>query len=320
MEKLVVQWADRYGLVDNPVARRRLTETHLGELIARCYPCLEADRLETLAGWFTWAFVIDDLYDRQVSPEVFGPSATTMWMLGALSFPSGHRAPEPQHPPLAAELAAVWQDLAARQSLAWQIRFIAHTGTFLDAFVSEARNRAHRRIPPLREYRQLRRVSGGIIPALDLLEYAAGLELAPLLHESQQLRTMLNKAADVVVWVNDVLSLPKELAVGEVTNGVLVVSREFGCDMAEAVDRVYEKVAEDVHTYLRAERDLMAMAEAWGGLSERDHAALTALNDGMKAWMRGNLEWGMGSRRYLAADGLRLTDNPKLLTPPAEPP
>lgn len=334
LERLILEWADRYGLVDGPRARRRLADTHLGELIARCYPHLRAERLAPLAGWFTWAFVIDDLYDGREcakAARAAGHTRTTLRMLAALPTLSG----EPPHPPprtrartrtrtgarthalppLAVELAEVWRRLAARQSIQWQLRFITHMGQFLDAFRYEAANRERRHVPALSGYTQLRRASGGITPSLDLLEYAAGQEVPALLHESEQLRTMVNKAADVVVWVNDVLSLRKELAVGEVTNGVLAVGRELGCGMQDAIDHVYRKVARDVGVFLRAEQSLTALCGSWHGLGEEDRAAVGAFTDGLKAWMRGNLEWGCNSRRYLEADTLRLAGGPAVPDP-----
>ncbi|MFD0275106.1 hypothetical protein ACFVHB_14560 [Kitasatospora sp. NPDC127111] len=317
LERLILDWADRYGLVDSPRARQRLADTHLGELIARCYPHLRAERLEPLAGWFTWAFVIDDLYDGCASAEAAGHTRATLRMLAALSLRSGEPSPARDVPPLAVELAEVWRRLAGRQSLQWQLRFITHMGQFLDAFHYEAANREHRHVPALSGYTQLRRASGGITPSLDLLEYAAGLEVPALFHESEQLRTMVNKAADVVVWVNDVLSLRKELVVGEVTNGVLAVSRELRCGMQDAIDHVYRKVARDIDAFLHAEESLTTLCRGWHGLRESDRAAIGAFTDGMKAWMRGNLEWALNSRRYLEVDTLRLTGTPALPAPQA---
>lgn len=324
LELLILEWADRFGLVDGPRARRRLADTHLGELIARCYPHLRAERLAPLAGWFTWAFVIDDLYDGCASAEAAGHARATLGVLaascslrpgGPAPAPPPDRSSPPDAPPLVVELAEVWRRLAAHQSLQWQLRFIAHMGQFLDAFGYEAVNREHRHVPSLGGYTQLRRASGGITPSLDLLEYAAGLEVPALFHESEQLRTMVNKSADVVVWVNDVLSLKKELAVGEVTNGVLAVSRELCCGIQDAVDHVYRRVARDIRAFLRAEESLVALCGTWHGLREADRIAITAFTDGLKAWMRGNLDWGLNSRRYLEADTLRLTTDPGLLDP-----
>ncbi|MBV6697665.1 hypothetical protein [Kitasatospora aureofaciens] len=319
LELLILDWADRYGLVDSPRARQRLADTHLGELIARCYPHLRAERLAPLAGWFTWAFVIDDLYDGCESAEAMGHTRTTLRTLAAFSLRSGEPSPARDVPPLTVELTEVWRALAVQQSPQWQLRFITHMGQFLDAFHYEAVNREHRHIPSLGCYTQLRRASGGITPSLDLLEFAAGLEVPSLFYESEQLRTMVNRAADVVVWVNDVLSLKKELVIGEVTNGVLAVSRQLCCGIQDAIDHVYRRVARDIRAFLRAEESLTTLCGSWHGLRQADRVAISAFIDGMKAWMRGNLEWALNSHRYSEVDTLRLTDNSALLNPRSGP-
>jgi hypothetical protein len=50
---------------------------------------------------------------------------------------------------------------------------------------------------------------------------------------------------------------------------------------------------------LRAEDELNTLCRQWLGLVEADRAAVTMLSDGMKAWMRGNLDWSSRSERYL---------------------
>ncbi|MFE5285096.1 hypothetical protein ACFRAQ_09010 [Nocardia sp. NPDC056611] len=75
LESLILDWADSYRPVETTRQRQRLAGTRLGELIARTCPFVREDRLEPLAGWFTWAFVIDDWYDgpigrlRSLQPE-----------------------------------------------------------------------------------------------------------------------------------------------------------------------------------------------------------------------------------------------------------
>ncbi|WP_433593724.1 hypothetical protein [Nocardia sp. CA-145437] len=78
LESPILDWADSYRLVETTRQRQRLAGTQLGELIARTFPFVGEDRLEPLAGWFTWAFVIDDWYDGPIgrlrSPATGGPA------------------------------------------------------------------------------------------------------------------------------------------------------------------------------------------------------------------------------------------------------
>ncbi|MEV0266809.1 hypothetical protein AB0I49_36425 [Streptomyces sp. NPDC050617] len=310
---MVVNWAQEYGLVSGAEARERLAAIRAGDLIARAYPGLRADRAVPLAGWFSWLFAIDDYFDHRGPRTPDGHAAAVRKVLAALP-PEPRQQPDPeprQEPgpepgeradgldsPLVRQIAHVWRRIAPGSSLCWRMRFITHVTHFLTAFRYEALNRRQRHTPSLDEYVQLRRASGSITACLDLLEFSTGLEVPPLLHETEQLRTMANRAADVVVWVNDVVSLAKELAIGETTNGVLVVRRELGLTAQESVDYIYARVADDIRSFHAAESELERICSGWLGVTEAERAALNSLTHGMKCWMRGNLDWSVRSERY----------------------
>jgi len=66
IERSILAWADEFDLLDNARSRDRLARTRLGELVARSYPTIDISRVHAVAGWFSWAFVIDDCYDHPV--------------------------------------------------------------------------------------------------------------------------------------------------------------------------------------------------------------------------------------------------------------
>ncbi|MEU5161911.1 hypothetical protein AB0G74_20230 [Streptomyces sp. NPDC020875] len=318
LETAVMNWADSYDLLDSPAARDRLARSHLGTLIARSYPAMGLHRAEAVAGWFTWAFVIDDCHDRQ--PEGTIDHDSSAFRILRLLTPDA-TLPATTASRLDAILARVWHDLARDRSAAWRMRFTLHMTHFLAAFKYESLNRRHHHTPGLLGYTQLRRASGGITPSLDLLEVASDREIPPLLHESDQFQTMFNRASDVVVWVNDIVSLRKELVAGETTNGVLVLARERGCGLQEAIDAVYQRVGRWVDEFRQAREELRVLSGQWLGLTRGERHAVESYADGMEAWMRGNLDWSFCSDRYQRADGVRLTSDTDLVrgAGPAEP-
>lgn len=302
LDEMATKWATDYGLLDDPEAGRSLSEAGLGELVLRAYPGLLPDRAAPITGWFTWLFIIDDSFDRMGTLAVEQHETIARSMLDALPLASGENH-HSDGAPLVRELGAVWLDIAPCLSRWWRMRFTTHVMHFLTAFRFEALNRQQARTPLLDEYVQLRRASGSVTACLDLLKFSTGLEVPPLIHATDQLRTMVDKATDVVVWVNDVVSLKKELASGETSNGVLVVRRALGLTMQDAVNHVYGRVAADIRTFLAAERDLVRMCGAWPGLTDRDRAAVASYSNGLKAWMRGNLDWSKHCDRYRGARG-----------------
>ncbi|AZK97291.1 MULTISPECIES: terpene synthase family protein [Streptomyces] len=311
LEASVMGWADAYDLLDSPAARDRLARSHLGALIARSYPAMGLHRADAVAGWFTWAFVIDDCHDRQPEGQIdYDSSAFRMLRLLTpdATLPATTTASR-----LDAILARVWHDLARDRSAAWRMRFTLHMTHFLAAFKYESLNRRHHHTPGLLGYTQLRRASGGITPSLDLLEVASDREIPPLLHETDQFQTMFKCASDVVVWVNDIVSLRKELVAGETTNGVLVLARERGGGLQDAIDAVYGRVGGWVAAFRQAREELRALSGQWLGLTRGERHAVESYADGMEAWMRGNLDWSFSSDRYRRADGVRLTSDTDLV-------
>lgn len=308
LEELIFATVARHGLISGDAGWARLRGTHLDELIARAYPLIRPDRLETMAAWFAWAFVIDDCFDGMAGRGRVKAAEVGARMLAAM--PMG--APGAMSlGPLERALEQVWQGLSG-QSIWWKMRYSIHMGHFLDAFEHEMANRIAEHTPPLSAYGPLRRASGGITPCLDLIEFAYAVDVPSLLHESEPLREMSNRAADVVVWVNDIISLPKELAVGETTNGVLAMAAERGLGMQDAIGAVYDRVAVDVQEFRRAERALLDLCRSWRGVS----FAIPAVESyvaGLKAWMRGNFDWSCGTDRYAKADDLRLNTDLRVL-------
>ncbi|WP_370942310.1 hypothetical protein AB5J62_24680 [Amycolatopsis sp. cg5] len=307
LERYILEWGERFDLLDNDQSRTRLARTHLGDLMARSYPDIPEESLEAAAGWFTWAFVIDDCYDKPAWE--YDESATRM--LGLLNVDG---PPSKASTRLDALLAELWKQMSAGQSTHWKMRFIQHTIHFLSCFKYEAINRQSGHTPNLLGYAQLRPSSSGTLLAIDLLELGRGREVLPLLHESTPLRTMRDRAVDVVCWVNDVFSLSKELAVGETTNGVLVLARERDMGLQDAIDAVYVDVARWVNEFTDARAELKDLLATWRGISGAEKNAISLYANGLRAWMRGNLDWSYGSDRYMVPDQIRLTNDISLVT------
>ncbi|OXM53991.1 hypothetical protein CFP71_20370 [Amycolatopsis thailandensis] len=304
LEQRILHWADEFQVLDGERARTKLERTRLGELIARSYPHITEDRLDALAGWFLWAFVIDDCYDDVVGD--YDASAERV-----LSVLRGERIPEMTR--LDALLARVRELVVEGRSRHWQARFEQHMGQFLTGFKYEADSRASGRTPNLLGYTQLRRATGGITPSLDLLEVATGHEVPVLIHETEQFHILFNRAADVVVWVNDVVSLEKELLSGETSNGVLVLRQEMALSDQEAIDAVYDLVEGQIEQFDRARTVLFGLLPGWGGLTVSELAAIELFVEGLQTWMRGNLEWSRNCARYRVVDGVRLSTDSTLV-------
>ena len=96
---------------------------------------------------------------------------------------------------------------------------------------------------------------------------------------------------NAVCWANDVISLEKELARGDVHNLVLVLAHDEGLDLREAVDRVAHTHDAEVEEFVRLSSRLPSFGVAVDEHLGRYVAAL-------QARIKGNLDWSLESARY----------------------
>ena len=103
-------------------------------------------------------------------------------------------------------------------------------------------------------------------------------------------------AADVACAINDLLSLNKERQAGEQHNLVLVLQREFNCDLTEAIAQTHAWIDARLNAYLAARvRLLEAHAQVSG---------IESYVQGIENLMRGSVDWSMETSRYRpASDG-----------------
>ena len=303
MEDAILRYAEEYGLVTDPAIRRHLTDSHHGELAARAYVPAPPHRREVIARWFTWLFFIDDYYDGPIGRQEHGHHDIMAEMLAVM--PLGPTRPPRAVRPLTMALQDTWTALAEETTLSWRIRFYQHIHQFVAMLHYESVSRARRRIPPFRYFEQIRPPASGTAPCLDLLEYAAGGEVPPLVYETAQFRTLHHAAVDVVAWINDAASLHREHSIGDVNNGVLVVQHDQGCTLQQAVDLVHARIAGSVEKFQRAEHDLTRLCDQWPGLADAARTATEECVRGMKRWMRGSLDWSRNTARYMPVRTVR---------------
>ncbi|MEU4114966.1 terpene synthase family protein [Kitasatospora sp. NPDC028055] len=189
-------------------------------------------------------------------------------------------------------------------SPAWLERTGQHWQWFLGAYTQETRNRAHRHVPTLAEYAELRRRSGFVHAMLDLSQKAYGFELPDRLYSQPVVRRMLDITADVVDTLNDVHSVEKEESRGDLRNLVLVIEN--------APDRARAHAGERGRARERADtvREIQGMVTAWceeflvleqrltDAVGARDAGTAALITDCMRTAMSGYLEWSRTTRRY----------------------
>jgi hypothetical protein len=261
------------------------------------YPYADLNGLN-LAGLFNqWLYFIDDQYDDH--PE-FGRDveAVGRLMRRSLDILAGGELPAGDKP-FDRFTARMRAELFAHSDQAWQARFLAHVEEYLlEGSLAAMKVWSSGQLPPLDEYCRLRLFDSALFAVFDVVELANVLLSAEVRHHPL-LRTLRYHAARHVAFANDLFSYQKEVVQqGMPFNLLHVLQANESLTIEQAVDRAVRIVNCDMEAFLAAERQLTT----WGSI-EVDTAVERYL-DGLKAWMRGNIDFSLSSPRFRAPDSM----------------
>jgi germacradienol/geosmin synthase len=198
-------------------------------------------------------------------------------------------------------LLDVWSRIAAPMSPAWRRRFARDIQDMNESFLWELGNATEDIVPDLIEYLEMRRLTGGAFWAVDLLEYALGIELPSAIYCAHPIRLLHNICGDAMLLFNDILSYEKELEVGEKNNSVLVVQEFLGCDLQRAVGVVNDLVTARLKA---AEKTMLTEVTPLldeHALAPRQRDDVLRYVQGLMDGVAGCFEWQMRSGRYRRA-------------------
>ncbi|MDI2131137.1 terpene synthase family protein [Yinghuangia seranimata] len=290
----VVAWARGLGLVSSEAAEHRLASVRLGDFAAHVYPTAALEDLLLAADWIAWLDVLDDQNDDRrtaLDPQGFEDFlARVAEVTSTGSYGTGAG-------PIGEALRDLWTRTRTRGGARLCRRLRLHLLDYLAGNLRQAAYRALGDVCDLAEYGALRRAAGGILVTFDLVEIAGGAELLPPVYYSRTYQRLLTAAGDVVCWTNDVLTLEKETATGDLLNLVTVLRAAHGGRRSDALARAQALMEGRLDDFLRAERDVPNLCTALA-LDPAQRQSLTACVDVLRAWMRGHAAWGLATSRY----------------------
>ncbi|WP_018350349.1 terpene synthase family protein [Longispora albida] len=292
IREALASWAARTGLACGERETARLLAAGYDRMAARALSEEPVERAVLFARWLAWLFAFDDELDTGASSQDAGAvRARYAMVMAAASDPRG-----PFGTPLETAFADLWQVTSARTSVSWRDRFLSHMDDQREAWISETTARAEARPPGLSAYGEHRRRSAGQF-IFDLPEAVLGLEVPAAVLATEEWRTLTDAANDVTAWCNDIASLPKELAAGEVHNYVLVIAQDLGCGIPEAVEHVTAHIirrCEQLPAVVAGVVRLCGDLGMPGGEIRRISRVATAL----QALPGTHMEWLLESGRY----------------------
>jgi 5-epi-alpha-selinene synthase len=168
---------------------------------------------------------------------------------------------------------------------------VASTQEYFEACVWEAANRQRGLTPNVDSYMDMRRCAGGMYIYADFIELVARAELPLVARRQMDVRRLVQIACNVSCWHNDLFSLEKEVARGDVHNLAVVLARQHGLGLREgramAVDHCNREVAE-----------FLPIARGLPSYGPEVDPHLASYQMGLGSLMRGNLDWSHTTDRY----------------------
>jgi epi-isozizaene synthase len=229
------------------------------DLMAGYYLGAPDEVLQAIADYSAWFFVWDDRHDRYVVHGRAGAWRRLRDRLHtALDSPRSHLHHEDA---LVAAFADSVGRLYAILPGTWNARFARHFHAVIDAYDREFHNRTHGIVPGVEEYLALRRLTFAHWIWTDLLEASAGCELPPAVRKHPSYRRAALLSQEFAAWYNDLCSLSKELAGGEVHNlGISLITHDE-MTLEEATAELRNRIQECVVEFMVAEGEALRFAD-----------------------------------------------------------
>ncbi|MDG4856642.1 multidrug MFS transporter [Streptomyces sp. T-3] len=251
-------WLIGQRLMSPEKAARYADDLRYTDLMAGYYLEAPDEVLTVITDFSAWFFVWDDRHDRDV---VHRRPASWVRLCDQLHAATDRPREHVRHTdPVVAAFAQPLTRLNSSLGGGWHKRFARHFHAVIDAYDREFSNRMSNRVPPVDEYIALRRLTFAHWIWTDLLELTAQVELPDTVRKHPAYRRAALASQEFAAWYNDLCSLPKELAGGELHNLGISLIRHEGLTLADTVLEVRRRVQRCIDDFRTAETDVRRLA------------------------------------------------------------
>lgn len=210
------------------------------------------------------------------------------WLAGVL----GRRNPIRAHDAFDLALADLRDRFEqAAPSWGWLTRLSSSIREYFDGGLWEASNRRQGVVPSLGQFVPMRRFAGGMFIYVNFVELANRVELPLPVRGHRDVVRLGQITANVACWHNDLFSLRKEMAYGDVHNLVIVLAQDRSIDIDAATGAAIDICNREVAMFEQIAGRLPSFGPQIDPLVEQYTESLGAL-------MRGNLDWSLATQRY----------------------
>jgi germacradienol/geosmin synthase len=290
-------WAARMGMLGTGIwDTSGFAATDFALFSALTHPDAAEAELALVNDWHVWGWFVDDLFADTFERSRNLPGAKAFIARLAAYMPDGGDPPPPTNP---AErgLADLWRRSVPAMSPALRRDLPGQVTEFAEHRLWEIANIIQNRVPDPVDYIETRRKVTGFSPTL--ARHALGGEVPAAVFDTAPMRALVDSFCDIGPLRNDIFSYGKEIGrEGGINNGVLVIQRFLGCDVAEAVTVVNDLTTSRMRQFERiAAEELPAVYDELG-LGAAARGLLDGYVTGLAEWMAGDLAWSAVTARY----------------------
>ena len=274
-----MQWAEEHGVFRSEGERRRFGAMNIGALANLLYPeASGSEDTQLVADWCAWLLLRDDRWDATEDPKEWerlarldrsylrlmrqAPWRTPGWVL------AGNASTDDNLHGALADLCMRLRKRALQEGVPDPVdrRLVAVMKGFFFSSVQETAYQHRGDYPTVSEYVKMRSVTGG----LDILTFVFaaldGVRLPKGLLDNPEVRRLTDTSHNVCCWHNDLVSLNKEIASGEVHNLILVLQNDSDYDyhsLREALEAAVGMIREELGTFVGLEREVRTIGGIW---------------------------------------------------------
>ncbi|KAL2842627.1 terpenoid synthase [Aspergillus pseudodeflectus] len=292
--------------VDDDMTCRKLQKAEFGVFAAILCADAPFDRLCTVAKYFAWYFIWDDIFDCGALQGQ--PPAMKEYRDASMEYIKHQLLPENPCPDLSIYPLELQKALDCWEEVGAHIRSICDRGTcevlseaMLDyiSAVGDANALFHEgSVPSVEAYWRRRDYAAGVYPTIATIPFALGVDITPAYAATPEMQALWKSTSYLVHITNDMLSLRKELRDGQIENIVPVLMLNEGLNINEAIQRSYHFAEENARGVESTGAVLLSRADG------KHSDVAKAFTRGCMDIAAGLIHWSYSGQRYFKATDL----------------
>ncbi|QIR39777.1 terpene synthase family protein [Tolypothrix sp. PCC 7910] len=283
-----MEWVLRYKLMDRESLYQKFSKAKFYLLTAGAYPDCPLEELKIANDVISWLFIWDDQCD--VSDLGKKPELVKSLCNRFIEILNGAEL-TPDDLPLGFALRNIRQRIINRGNITFFHHFIHNFEDYFHGCIEESNNRTKLIVPDLQKYIEIRSFNAAAALCLNLIEFCNRVNIPYYLRKHEIFKSLSQITIKILGWSNDIFSVQREMANGEVHNLVIVLCYQQQKSIAQSI-----KTAAKMHD-LEVNK-LIELENSMPFLGEEVHTIITKYISGLHSWIRGNLDWYTHTGRY----------------------